>query len=89
MARTAGAGLCERKPETSVETGQGQQGAAGVDCLDIEKTAEHLLTQCVAISEQPLSGVYGPSPVRRVVIPKPDGGEHELGFPAVTERLMQ
>lgn len=65
------------------------KGAAGVDGLDIEQTAEHLLTQWAAIREQLLSGVYRPSPVRRVVIPKPDGGERELGIPTVTDRLIQ
>ena len=65
------------------------KGAAGVDGLDIEQTAEHLLTQWAAIHEQLLSGVYRPSPVRRVVILKPDGGERELGIPTVTDRLIQ
>ncbi|MBC2693625.1 MULTISPECIES: group II intron reverse transcriptase/maturase [Pseudomonas] len=65
------------------------RGAAGVDGLDIEQTAEALLTQWPVICEQLLSGVYRPSPVRRVVIPKPDGGERELGIPTVTDRLIQ
>jgi group II intron reverse transcriptase/maturase len=65
------------------------KGAAGVDGLDIEQTAEALLTQWPVICEQLLSGVYRPSPVRRVVIPKPDGGERELGIPTVTDRLIQ
>ena len=65
------------------------KGAAGIDGLDIEQTAEHLLTQWAAIREQLLLGVYRPSPVRRVVIPKPDGGQRELGIPTVTDRLIQ
>jgi group II intron reverse transcriptase/maturase len=65
------------------------KGAAGVDGLDIEQTAEHLLSQWAVIREQLLSGVYRPSPVRRVVIPKPDGGQRELGIPTVTDRLIQ
>ena len=65
------------------------KGAAGVDGLDIEQTAEHLLTEWAGIRQQLLSGVYRPSPVRRVVIPKPDGGERELGIPTVTDRLIQ
>ncbi|MGU9807367.1 UNVERIFIED_CONTAM: hypothetical protein HPS20_23040 [Pseudomonas sp. CM11] len=65
------------------------KGAAGVDGLDIEQTAEYLHTRWPAICEQLLSGVYRPSPVRRVVIPKSDGGERELGIPTVTDRLIQ
>jgi group II intron reverse transcriptase/maturase len=65
------------------------KGAAGVDGLDIEQTAGHLVTAWPAIREQLLQGTYRPSPVRRVTIPKPDGGERELGIPTVTDRLIQ
>jgi retron-type reverse transcriptase len=41
------------------------KGGAGVDGLDIEQTAEHLLTQWAAIREQLMSGIYRPSPVCR------------------------
>lgn len=65
------------------------QGAAGVDGLDIDQTARHLATAWPAIRETLLSGTYRPSPVRRVMIPKPDGGQRELGIPTVTDRLIQ
>ena len=65
------------------------KGAAGVDGLDITQTARHLVTAWPAIREQLLLGTYRPSPVRRVTIPKPDGGERELGIPTVTDRLIQ
>ena len=65
------------------------KGAAGVDGLDIIQTGRHLVTAWPAIREQLLSGTYRPSPVRRVTIPKPDGGERELGIPTVTDRLIQ
>ncbi|KVT44642.1 group II intron reverse transcriptase/maturase [Burkholderia ubonensis] len=65
------------------------KGAAGVDGLDIDQTSRHLVTAWPAIREQLLSGTYRPSPVRRVTIPKPDGGERELGIPTVTDRLIQ
>lgn len=65
------------------------KGAAGVDGLDIDQTARHLVTAWPLIREQLLQGRYRPSPVRRVTIPKPDGGERELGIPTVTDRLIQ
>lgn len=65
------------------------KGAAGVDGLDIDQTARHLVTAWPRIREQLLRGTYRPSPVRRVTIPKPDGGERELGIPTVTDRLIQ
>jgi RNA-directed DNA polymerase len=65
------------------------KGAAGMDGLDIDQTSRHLVTAWPAIREQLLKGTYRPSPVRRVTIPKPDGGERELGIPTVTDRLIQ
>ena len=65
------------------------KGAAGVDGLDIARTGEHLKHAWPAIRQQLLDGTYRPQPVRRVGIPKPDGGERELGIPTVTDRLIQ
>ena len=65
------------------------KGAAGADGLDINQTAEHLISAWPAIRERLLAGTYRPMPVRRVTIPKPDGGERELGIPTVTDRLIQ
>jgi RNA-directed DNA polymerase len=65
------------------------KGAAGVDGLDIARTAEHLRWAWPEIRQQLLAGSYRPQPVRRVGIPKPDGSERELGIPTVTDRLIQ
>lgn len=65
------------------------KGAPGVDGLDVNQTSRHLATVWPGIREQLLSGTYRPSPVRRVTISKPDGGERELGIPTVTDRLIQ
>lgn len=65
------------------------KGAAGVDGLDIDQTSRRLATEWPYIREQLLAGVYRPCPVRRVTIPKPDGGERELGIPTVMDRLIQ
>jgi len=65
------------------------KGVAGVDGLDISQTAAHLRTAWPTIRDQLLTGTYRPMPVRRVMIPKPGGGERELGIPTVTDRLIQ
>ena len=65
------------------------KGAAGIDGLGIDETAERLMWEWPAIREQLLQGTYRPQPVRRVTIPKPDGGQRELGIPTVTDRLIQ
>jgi RNA-directed DNA polymerase len=65
------------------------KGAAGVDGLDIDQTAHQLIATWPTLREHLLRGTYRPSPVRRVTIPKPDGGERELGIPTVTDRLIQ
>ena len=65
------------------------KGAAGVDGLDIEQTAQLLRTTWPQTRQALLAGTYRPQPVRRVMIPKPDGGQRELGIPAVLDRLIQ
>jgi group II intron reverse transcriptase/maturase len=65
------------------------QGAAGVDGLDIDQTARMLRTGWPAIRDSLLKGTYRAQPVRRVMIPKPGGGERELGIPTVQDRLIQ
>ena len=65
------------------------KGAAGVDGLDIEQTAQ-VIRQCWSdIRQSLLAGQYRPSPVRKVMIPKPDGSQRELGIPTVLDRLIQ
>jgi group II intron reverse transcriptase/maturase len=65
------------------------KGSAGVDGLDIEQTAACLKAAWPDIRQRVLEGTYRPNPVRRVTIPKPGGGERELGIPTVTDRLIQ
>lgn len=65
------------------------KGAAGVDGLDIEQTTRMLQTQWPQIRQALLAGRYRPQPVRRVMIPKPDGSQRELGIPTVVDRLIQ
>ncbi len=65
------------------------KGSAGVDGLDIAQTGIYLKQHWPQIREQLLQGKYRPSPVRRVTIPKADGGQRELGIPTVLDRLIQ
>lgn len=64
-------------------------GAAGIDGRAIEETGELLKKSWPAIKEQLLKGTYRPKPVRRVEIPKDDGGVRKLGIPTVVDRLIQ
>ena len=59
------------------------KGAAGVDGLDIEQTAQWLRANWLQIRQMLLTGTYRPQPVRKVMIPKPDGSQRELGIPKV------
>ena len=65
------------------------KGAAGVDGLDIEQTAQVVRQRWPGIRQELLAGRYRPSPVRKVLIPKPDGSQRELGIPTVLDRLIQ
>ena len=69
-----GAALTRENLQRAFKRVQANKGAAGVDGLDIDQTALHLKTHWPVIREQLLSGTYRPSAVRRVTIPKPDGG---------------
>lgn len=65
------------------------RGSAGADGLSIADTVEHLKTHWPSLREALLSGTYRPTLVRRVMIPKADGTQRELGIPTVTDRLIQ
>ena len=65
------------------------RGSAGVDGLTIQETEERLKTQWPSIQAEILEETYRPQAVRRVEVPKPNGGVRELGIPPVTDRLIQ
>lgn len=83
------AALTRENMQQALKRVKANKGAAGVDGLDIAQTVEHLRTHWPQIRQQLLQGIYRPSPVRRVMIPKPDGSQRELGIPTVTDRLIQ
>jgi group II intron reverse transcriptase/maturase len=64
-------------------------GSHGVDGMKVEELLSHLKQQGDRIKRDVLEGKYRPQPVRRVEIPKPDGGVRMLGVPTVVDRLIQ
>ena len=65
------------------------KGAAGVDGIGVAGFKDHLKRHWPTIKAKLLVGEYIPSPVRRVDIPKPQGGVRTLGIPTLTDRLIQ
>ena len=65
------------------------KGSPGVDGMTVHALPAYLKEHWPAIREQLLSGTYKPQPVRRVEIPKPDGGVRKLGIPTVLDRFIQ
>ena len=65
------------------------KGAAGVDGIGVSAFKDHLKQHWPTIKAKLLAGGYIPSPVRRVDIPKPQGGVRMLGIPTLTDRLIQ
>src|SRR5579859_7979269 len=65
------------------------KGSPGVDGMTVHDLADYLKEHWPALREQLLSGTYKPQAVRRVEIPKPDGGVRKLGIPTVLDRFVQ
>ncbi len=64
-------------------------GAPGIDGMKTEELNGHLLKHWPKIHGKLMAGTYTPSPVRRVEIPKPNGGKRMLGIPTVMDRFIQ
>ena len=62
------------------------KGSAGVDGMTVHELPEFLKQHWPTIREQLLSGTYKPQPVKRVEIPKPDGGMRKLGIAKMTSQ---
>ncbi|MDP2659890.1 MAG: group II intron reverse transcriptase/maturase [Dehalococcoidia bacterium] len=68
---------------------EGNRGAAGVDGMGVDELRPYLKAHWLELRERLLAGAYRPNPVRRVEIPKPDGGVRKLGIPTVLDRFLQ
>ena len=65
------------------------KGSAGVDGMSVDELSDYLKRNGQTIRNQLLCGSYKPMPVKRVEIPKPDGGVRQLGIPTVLDRFIQ
>lgn len=65
------------------------KGSPGIDGMTVEDLPPYLKANWLRIREELLTGRYQPQPVRQVAIPKPGGGERQLGIPTVLDRFIQ
>ena len=82
--------VCERDNlREALRQVKANKGSPGVDGMTVGGIKDYLKQHWLTIREQLLSGTYDPKPVRRVEIPKPDGGVRKLGIPTVLDRFIQ
>src|SRR2546429_27491 len=83
--------VCERANlKEALRQVRSNKGSAGVDGMTVDQLGGYLKQRWPAIREQLLNGTYEPKPVRRVEIPKPDGGGvRKLGMPTSLDRFGQ
>ena len=82
--------VCERgNLKQALRQVKANKGSSGVDGMTVVALSDYLRQHWPAIREQLLNGTYEPKPVRRVEIPKPDGGVRKLGIPTVLDRFVQ
>ena len=82
--------VCDRENlERAWKRVRQNKGSPGVDGMTIENARDYLREHWPSIRSQLLEGTYQPKPVKRVEIPKPDGGVRKLGVPCVVDRLIQ
>ncbi len=75
--------------EKALKRVMANRGSPGADGMRVHELPGHLDENWDEIKEQLLTGTYRPSPVRRVQIPKPNGGTRPLGIPTAADRLIQ
>jgi len=83
--------VCERENlKKALRRVKANKGSPGVDGMTVEQLPDYLRTHWPQHREELLRGTYTPSPVRRVEIPKPDGGAvRKLGVPTALDRFVQ
>ncbi len=74
---------------TALKRVEENKGAPGIDGMKTKELRSYLAENWNELRSRLLEGTYEPQPVRRVEIPKPNGGKRLLGIPTVTDRLIQ
>lgn len=78
-----------RRLKAAYEEVRANHGAPGVDGVSVEEFGERLEENLLKLIAELRARTYRPLPVKRVLIPKPDGGQRPLGIPAVRDRVLQ
>jgi group II intron reverse transcriptase/maturase len=81
--------LDRRNIEKALVQVESNKGAAGIDSMQCSELRSYITTQWQSVRQKILEGNYEPSPVRKVEIPKPQGGKRMLGIPTVVDRMIQ
>ena len=82
--------VCERENlKKALRRVKANKGSPGVDGMIVERLPDYLRAHWPQHRDELLWGTYTPAPVRRVEIPKPDGGIRKLGVPTALDRFVQ
>lgn len=81
--------LDKNNVRTALEKVIANKGAAGIDGMKVEEFRDYMNANWPSIKQSILERSYKPAPVRRVEIPKPNGGVRQLGIPTVVDRTLQ
>jgi RNA-directed DNA polymerase len=74
---------------SALERVERNKGSHGVDGMSVQTLRSHLMEHWSTLRTELIKGTYLPQPVRRVEIPKPNGGVRKLGIPTVIDRFIQ
>lgn len=83
------AAVADGNYQLALEAVKRNRGSAGIDRMTTAELGPHLQTNWWILKDKLLKGSYVPTPVKRVEIPKPNGGKRMLGIPTVQDRFIQ
>jgi RNA-directed DNA polymerase len=81
--------VAEGNMQAALKRVRRNKGSPGIDGMSVEELPEYLAANWWRIRQELLTGRYRPQPVKRVEIPKPNGGVRQLGIPTAADRMIQ